>query len=202
MVKARRTWERRRRGCAAGMGLSCMAGERMGGQWPLSRRGRRRKVATIWAEPRRRKLKVSARFDGDEPRPCSARSWCPRPDLNRDARFRKPLLYPVELRGRAQVPYLWRQPRRSSTLGQRCVRFGVSARVADWFTWCCLPHPRIYETPRSSHPKRLRNKFRDLRRRNPSSPPTHVSGMPSPRLLNGYDKPRVERTPPTTNLDR
>jgi hypothetical protein len=24
---------------------------------------------------------------------------CPRPDLNRDARFRKPLLYPVELRG-------------------------------------------------------------------------------------------------------
>ena len=27
--------------------------------------------------------------------------WCPRPDLNRDARFRKPLLYPVELRGLA-----------------------------------------------------------------------------------------------------
>jgi small subunit ribosomal protein S18 len=26
-------------------------------------------------------------------------SWCPRPDLNRDTRFRKPLLYPVELRG-------------------------------------------------------------------------------------------------------
>ena len=25
--------------------------------------------------------------------------WCPRPDLNRDKRFRKPLLYPVELRG-------------------------------------------------------------------------------------------------------
>ena len=24
--------------------------------------------------------------------------WCPRPDLNRDTRFRKPLLYPVELR--------------------------------------------------------------------------------------------------------
>src|SRR5689334_11439736 len=26
--------------------------------------------------------------------------WRPRPDLNRDKRFRKPLLYPVELRGR------------------------------------------------------------------------------------------------------
>jgi hypothetical protein len=25
--------------------------------------------------------------------------WCPRPDLNRNLRFRKPLLYPVELRG-------------------------------------------------------------------------------------------------------
>ena len=25
--------------------------------------------------------------------------WYPRPDLNRDLRFRKPLLYPVELRG-------------------------------------------------------------------------------------------------------
>src|SRR5689334_3503365 len=26
-------------------------------------------------------------------------AWCPRPDLNRNTRFRKPLLYPVELRG-------------------------------------------------------------------------------------------------------
>ncbi len=29
----------------------------------------------------------------------SQRLWCPRPDLNRNTRFRKPLLYPVELRG-------------------------------------------------------------------------------------------------------
>ena len=26
-------------------------------------------------------------------------SWYPRPELNRDLRFRKPLLYPFELRG-------------------------------------------------------------------------------------------------------
>jgi hypothetical protein len=26
--------------------------------------------------------------------------WCPRPELNWDQRFRKPLLYPFELRGR------------------------------------------------------------------------------------------------------
>ena len=32
--------------------------------------------------------------------------WCPRPDLNRDPRFRKPLLYPVELRGRGNPPNL------------------------------------------------------------------------------------------------
>ena len=29
---------------------------------------------------------------------------CPRPDLNRDTRFRKPLLYPVELRGLGRLP--------------------------------------------------------------------------------------------------
>ena len=34
---------------------------------------------------------------------CSNASWCPRPDLNRNTRFRKPLLYPVELRGLGQV---------------------------------------------------------------------------------------------------
>ena len=29
--------------------------------------------------------------------------WYPRPDLNRDLRFRKPLLYPVELRGQITI---------------------------------------------------------------------------------------------------
>ena len=29
--------------------------------------------------------------------------WCPRPDLNRNTRFRKPLLDPVELRGQTIV---------------------------------------------------------------------------------------------------
>ncbi len=32
-------------------------------------------------------------------RPCPhLQRWCPRPDLNRDKRFRKPLLYPIDLR--------------------------------------------------------------------------------------------------------
>ena len=31
--------------------------------------------------------------------PLESTGWYPRPDLNRDLRFRKPLLYPVELRG-------------------------------------------------------------------------------------------------------
>jgi hypothetical protein len=35
---------------------------------------------------------------------CLDVKWCPRPDLNRDKRFRKPLLYPVELRGRRMNP--------------------------------------------------------------------------------------------------
>jgi hypothetical protein len=29
--------------------------------------------------------------------------WYPRPELNRDLRFRKPLLYPFELRGRTRL---------------------------------------------------------------------------------------------------
>ena len=40
-------------------------------------------------------------------------SWRPRPDLNRNTRFRKPLLYPVELRGRMQkTVYVSREPKR------------------------------------------------------------------------------------------
>src|SRR5258705_12912562 len=40
--------------------------------------------------------KVSTRSDDDP-----GTSWRPRPELNRNSRFRKPVLYPFELRGRA-----------------------------------------------------------------------------------------------------
>ena len=40
-------------------------------------------------------------FNGIFDRPCTlGKGWCPRPELNWDQRFRKPLLYPFELRGR------------------------------------------------------------------------------------------------------
>lgn len=47
--------------------------------------------------PRLRGISRSGVFSPS--RAFKSRYWCPRPDLNRDARFRKPLLYPVELRG-------------------------------------------------------------------------------------------------------
>ena len=33
------------------------------------------------------------------PMRADTRNWCPRPELNRDGRFRKPLLYPFEVQG-------------------------------------------------------------------------------------------------------
>ena len=77
--------------------------------------------------------------------------WCPRPDLNRDKRFRKPLLYPVELRGRSDAK------RRRPTIRPPTKILGKQYRGARRIP--LLGHPKC-----GTDPSRIRSVRGDRRR--------------------------------------
>ena len=64
-------------------------------------------------------------------------SWCPRPDLNRDQRFRKPLLYPVELREHWAQAFA-RFSRCQS--GLEVVRYGPSGSLSNLSLIALVPY--------------------------------------------------------------
>src|SRR5579859_7896248 len=57
--------------------------------------------------------------------------WRPRPELNWDTRFRKPLLYPFELRGHRWLPRIWLQDESSTRFHRACIshEYGLLASL-------------------------------------------------------------------------
>ena len=67
-------------------------------------------------------------------------NWCPRPELNWDPRFRKPLLYPFELRGRS-APGHHSDP---APLDKRCLTTAAVIALSKLFRNVpCLTHERM-----------------------------------------------------------